>query len=90
LRGRVRKSDREWIRVLRLLEHHTLPELTLAVEAALKRGSPTLETIRMLLRQGEGSELEVRPALVADDRLSSIEIAEPCLSSYDELAEMAP
>jgi transposase len=89
LRSRVRKSDREWVRVLRLLEHHALPELTLAVEVALERGSPTLETIRMLLRQGAAGELEVRPAQVADERLASIEISAPRLSSYDELSEVA-
>ncbi len=85
LRGKVRKPDREWVRVLRLLEEHSMEELESAVDLALERASPSLETIRMLLRQ-KSSEMPVFvPARVADETLGAIEIAPADLGGYDEL-----
>jgi transposase len=89
LAKRMRKSDREWIRVLRLMESHSLEEVEAAVIAALERSSPSLETVRLLLRQGRAAEVELRPAEVSDQRLAAITVAAPVLSAYDRLVEVA-
>lgn len=89
LRKRVKRPDQEWVRVLRLLEEHSMEELEAAVAQAIERGSPKLETIRMLIRQQQKSELEIRPAAVARADLAAIAVAQPELASYDELVEVA-
>ena len=89
LRKRRKKADQEWVRVLRLLEQHSMEELELAVKQAIERGSPTLETIRMLIRQKKGGELEIRPAEVARADLAAITVAQPKLVRYDEFVEVA-
>jgi len=85
LRGKVRRPDREWVQVLLLLEEHALEVLEEAVRSALERGSPSLETVRMLLRQ-RASELPVlAPAPIARAELAEIEVAPAELAGYDEL-----
>jgi hypothetical protein len=85
LRGKVRKPDREWVRVLLLSEEHSMEEFESAASAALSKQSPNLETIRMLLRQARGETLAVAPVMIESDALASIVIAEPVLAGYDEL-----
>jgi hypothetical protein len=89
LRKRVKKPDQEWVRVLRLLEEHSMEDLEASVAQAIERGSPKLETIRMLIRQRRGGDLEIRPAAVARADLAAIAVAQPRLASYDELVEVA-
>ncbi len=85
LRGKVRKPDREWVRVLLLLEEHSMDELERAASAALARSSPSLDTIRMLLRQQQGESPLPVPAPVANAALAAIEVAPADLSGYDQL-----
>ncbi|MGH8674085.1 MAG: IS21 family transposase [Burkholderiales bacterium] len=85
LRGKVRKPDREWVRVLRLLEEHSMEELECAVGSALERVSPSLETIRMLLRHQASETPAIAPAEVASAALAAIEVAPADLEGYDQL-----
>lgn len=85
LRGKVRKPDREWVRVLLLLEEHSMEALESAVHQALERKSPSLETIRMLLRRHGIETLVVAPAHVADARIAAIDVAPADLAGYDQL-----
>lgn len=85
LRGKVRHPDREWVRVLRLLEEHTMDALESAVCEALRRASPSLETVRMLLRQQSSEAIVIAPAPVADPRIAAIEVAPADLAGYDRL-----
>jgi transposase len=85
MRTKVRKADREWVRVLLLLEEHSMEELECAVREALGRGSPSVETIRMLLRRPTGEHWIVEPALVRDAALGAIDVAPARLEGYDEL-----
>lgn len=85
LRGKVRKPDREWVRVLRLLEEYSMDELERAVSTALERESPSLETIRMLLRQQSQTMPVLVPAQVANESLAAIEVLPAALDAYDEL-----
>lgn len=85
LRGKVRKPDREWVRVLLLLEEHSMDELDRAVSASLQRQAASLETIRMLLRQQQSDMPVIGPVEVAEARLAAIEVAPANLSGYDEL-----
>jgi Transposase and inactivated derivatives len=88
LRGKVRKPDREWVRVLLLLEEHSHDELERAVSEALRRASPSLETIRMLLRQQRGEMPVLEPVPVANAELAAITVAPADLCGYDELVEV--
>lgn len=86
LRERTRKPDQEWVRILRLTEEHPLEDVTQAVEAALKAGTPRLETVRMLLRPpGERGDTDPVPLRRAD--LAGVKVAAPDLASYDHLVE---
>ena len=84
LRGKVRKPDREWVRVLLLLEQHSMDELERAVSEALARQSASLETIRMLLRQQQG-EVPLIALVAVEASLSAIDVAPANLAGYDEL-----
>jgi len=90
LRGKVRKPDREWVRVLRLLEKHSMDELERAVSEALRRQSPSLETVRMLLRRQDSEVLALSPVPVANAELAAIDVEPADLSGYDQLAGGAP
>jgi len=74
-------GTREYIRVLRLLEHCTLNELTAAVEQALNLSTPQAETVRLILEYRR----EVPVALFCLDghpRLSQVRVAPVDLSAY--------
>jgi len=85
LRGKVRKPDREWVRVLLLLEEHSMDELERAVSESLRRQAPSLETIRMLLRQQQSEVPLIGPVEVAEERLAAIQVEPANLGGYDEL-----
>jgi transposase len=86
LRGHTRKPDQEWIRVLRLVEGHPRAAVEAAVAEALERGSPRLETVRLLLRrQTAAAAPALRPAPVARADLAALEVSPPVLGAYDTL-----
>ena len=87
LRKQTRKPDREWIRVLRLMEAHSEQEVEAAVEEALESGSPRYETVRLLLRQRQQGEApEIRPVPVQRADLALILVPAPELAAYDALS----
>lgn len=90
LRAQVRKPDQEWVGVLRLMETHSMEEVEAAVHAALKRGSPRLQTVRLLLRQGSGSSERPAPIDLEREDLAALEVAEPELADWDVLCEGGP
>ena len=83
----TRKSDREWVRVLRLLETHPLERVEEAVAEALERGSPRLETIALILRQQTTLAPPPAPGRLRLERaeLATLEVAPANLENYDEL-----
>lgn len=85
LRAHTRKSDQEWIGVLRLLEEHPMERVEAAVRAALAQGSPRLETVRLLLRSEDEQRVEVEPVALGRDELRDLDVAAPRLERWDEL-----
>jgi hypothetical protein len=82
--GRVAHADREWVTVLRLAETYGIEALGVAVAAALRRGSPRLETVRALLRPADdGTAVAAVPVTRAD--LARITVAPPDLTRYELL-----
>lgn len=81
----TRRPDREWVKVLRLLESHAEQEVEAAVEEALRRDSPRYETVRLLLRQEQqGDGPKPRPVPVCTE-LATVQVQEPALEAYDAL-----
>lgn len=89
LKALTRKPDQEWVSVLRLLEAHSQDQVATAARAALARGSPRLETIRLLLRQAEGDGRPVAPVALTRPDLQAVTVLPACLESYDVLGEEA-
>jgi len=86
LRRHTRHPDREWVQVLQLLEDVNERELEEAVAEAIERGSPRLETIRLLLRHAsEQPAGRAEPVEVKRADLAMIQVAEPSLAAYDAL-----
>lgn len=86
LRGHTRNPDREWVQVLQLLEDTTEQELETAVAEAIERGSPRLETIRLLLRHARQEPLgRAEPVVLKRQDLATLQVAEPSLAAYDTL-----
>ncbi len=86
LRGHTRNPDREWVQVLQLLENATEEELETAVEEAIERGSPRLETILLLLRHARQEPVgRVEPVELTRQDLATLQVAEPSLAAYDVL-----
>jgi hypothetical protein len=86
LRAHTRRPDREWVQVLRLLEAHPEVEVEAAVAEALERGSPRLETVRLLLRRRDERALPVlQPVPVPRVDLAQIQVPQPTLAAYDAL-----
>lgn len=86
LRSHTRRSDREWVQVLRLLEQHPESEVEAAVAEALEQGSPRLETVRLLLRRrDQGEAPRLAPAPVPRSDLATLHVEPPMLGAYDAL-----
>lgn len=83
LQERTRKPDREWVRVLRLVEDHPLDEVAQAVHAALRAETPRLESIRLLLRRRDGEPAPVAPVAITRADLAAMRVAAPDLAAYD-------
>jgi transposase len=88
LRPLVRKPDREWISILRLLEEHPQERVAAAVREAIERTSPRLETIRLLLRRRDTPVVVTEPAWVSQPELAQIVVEPPSLAAYDVLGEV--
>lgn len=78
------EGTREYIRVLRLLEKHALPELRAAVEKALAVGAVTRDAIAQFLFPREDWRLTVF-SLDGHPHLRTVRIAPPNIQSYREL-----
>ena len=77
-------GTREFIKVLRLLERSTVPELTLAVHSALEIGATTSDAVRVLLEHRREKPvplfcLEGRP------QLGGVAVPPPDLTAYQVL-----
>ena len=84
----TRKPDQEWVRMLRLMETHPPAAVERAVAAALERGSPRLETVRLILRQQQSGPPPVCPPVTGvRPELARIAVPAPTLSAYDALVE---
>lgn len=83
LRRERRRSDREWVRVLRLLVDHSLESLVTAVEGALASGAPGLGTIKQLLRCDSHPQLVTEPVELERADLAMFHVAEPDLAAWD-------
>lgn len=80
-----RQGMREFIKVLRLLEHASLRQLTSAVERALQIGATTADAIRLILECGREEparwfRLDGRPHLAA------VHVPAPNLQAYSSLS----
>ena len=74
--------------MLRLMETHPPAAVERAVAAALERGSPRLETVRLLLRQQQNGPPPVCPPVTGvRPELARIAVPAPTLSAYDALVE---
>ncbi|MHC4579793.1 MAG: IS21 family transposase [Planctomycetota bacterium] len=83
LQAQTRKPDREWVKVLRLMEDFPLEEVETAVRAALAAATPRYESVRLLLRGRGPARDAVAPVLVDRDDLATVRVAEPDLEAYD-------
>lgn len=88
LRAHTRKSDQEWIGVLRLLEEHPQEKVGAAVRAALAQGLPRLETVRLLLRTEGEERVAVEPVALERAELRDLVVAAPKLERWDEILEV--
>jgi hypothetical protein len=78
------EGTREYIRVLRLLEKHSLPDLRAAVEKALAVGAVTRDGIAQFLFPREDWRFTVF-SLDGHPHLRTVRIAPPDIQSYREL-----
>ncbi len=100
LRERTRKGDQEWVRVMLLSKSHDMDSLEGAVEQALMRGSPSLETIKMILERGDtpactqacapsgARPIDTTLPAIARSELLALEVAAPRLAAWDEIVEV--
>ncbi len=85
LREERRKSDKEWVQVIRLLLEHTLTDLQQAIETALKSGTPGLASITQILRQESSTPMIAEPMELDCDNLAGCTVPDPDLASWDQL-----
>lgn len=80
------EGRREFIKILRLLEKHTVKELGAAIERALEIGAMTVDVVRILLQEGRESPVKL---FRLDNRphLQDHQIPEPNLSKYGHLLQ---
>ncbi len=78
------KGTREYIRVLRLLEHRSLPQLTRAVEKALRVRGYTRDIVALYL-YGAGYEMVPRFRLDGREHLCHVRVHAPDLRAYQAM-----
>ena len=71
----------------RLMEANTMSAVESAVQGALERNSPRLQTVRMLLRQGSEEACRPEPIELEREELAMLEVAVPELAAWDVLCE---
>jgi len=84
-----RRGDREWVETLMLARESGLDEVEAALALALERGTPRAASVSGLLRATSVRTPSVPRVPIADAALRGMEIAEPELSRYDALLEVA-
>ncbi len=85
LRENRRRSDREWVQVIRLLVDHPLAELVDAIAAALRSGAPGLATILHVLRSSSLTRPCLEPVSLNRTDLTQMLVAEPDLAAWDAI-----
>jgi len=78
------QGTREFIKVLRLLEHATLPHLTAAVEYALLIGANSADAVRLILQARQEQPVDLF-CLDGRPHLKGIRIPPPDLLAYQSL-----
>ena len=81
-----RPGTREFVKVLRLLEHASLAELTTAIERALEIGATTVDAVRLLL-QGQREQPTRWFRLDGRPHLAAVRVPPPNLQQYATLCE---
>jgi hypothetical protein len=77
-------ATRQFIKVLRLLEHASLPELTEAVRYALSIGATSADAVELILRQRQEQPVDLF-CLDGRPHLKSVHIPPPNLRAYRSL-----
>ena len=77
-------GTREFIKVLRLLEHASLPELTGAVRYALEIGASSADAVGLILRQRQEKPVDLF-CLDGHPQLKGIHVPPPNLQAYQSL-----
>ena len=77
-------GTREFIKVLRLLEHHAIPELKHAVEYALEIGAVGADAIRLILEYQQESPIALF-SLEGRPHLKLVQVAKTDVSVYQSL-----
>ena len=77
-------AARQFIKVLRLLEHASLPELADAVRYALSIGATSADAVELILRQRQEQPVDLF-CLEGRPHLKTVRIPPPDLSVYRSL-----
>ena len=77
-------GTREFIKVLRLLEHATLPELTGAVQYALSIGANSADAVKLILQSRQEQPVSLF-CLDGRPHLKGVQIPPPSLHAYRSL-----
>ena len=82
------QGTREFVKVLRLMEHATLGELTGAVEAALRIGATSADAVALILYYRSEQPVGLF-SLDGHPHLKSVRVDPPDLRAYATLAQGA-
>ncbi|MCH7688180.1 MAG: IS21 family transposase, partial [Planctomycetes bacterium] len=77
-------ATREFIKVLRLLEHASLPQLTEAVRYALQIGATSADALRLILQHRQERPIDLF-CLDGHPHLKGVQIPPPDLTAYQSL-----
>jgi hypothetical protein len=84
-----REAAREYIKVLRLLENSTPPQLARAVEQALSIGATNVDAIRLILERNRQAPIALF-SLDGHPHLKDVRVPDLDLAAYAGLKESAP
>ena len=77
-------ATREFIKVLRLLEHASLPQLTATVRYALQIGATSADALRLILQHRQESPIDLF-CLDGRPHLKGVQVPPPDLTAYQSL-----
>ncbi len=77
-------ATREFIKVLRLLEHASLPQLTEAVRYALQIGATSADALRLILQHRQEKPIDLF-CLDGRPHLKGVQVSPPDLTAYQSL-----